>query len=210
MCTRQRKWQRARSAEGKCELCAADAGSGTRCGSCRDKQRKRSRDRYRAAHGIPLDAPKHSTYGGKPRDLSEAEPVYRMLKTGETIQAGDEFRKTVKRANVWTPTQAAGLVMIDEWVGDYRRPLNDSIISEPAVAEPVVTAPKYRMLEAGERIQAGDEYKDDYSRWVKSIAAGAAISPLCVGRYRRRVPLPLVVSCDTRIPTINLQPMKLQ
>ena len=134
-------------ADGKCQICAKPAVTKHHCAFHADKQREYSRNKYRAAHGIPLDAPKHSTYGGK------------------------------------------------------RRAVNDSIISEPAA--------EYRTLNPGELIQSGDEICQN-SKWetVHDCLVGWRIGVDAALIRRRRKPL--VLSCDSRLPVINLQPMKLQ
>lgn len=183
MCTRQRKWQRLAQAEGKCTLCGKPAVNRAHCEHHREKQREYSRNKYRAAHGIPLDAPKHSFRSGKPVPQDLPEPRIRKPK----LSSRDRYRLSV------------GIPLDAPKNSTYRgKPIRDSIISEPV---------EYRLLHRSERIQEGDEVLFSGS-WLPSSLVGEPVGPSCV--MRRRIDAPLVISCDTRIPTINLQPMKLQ
>lgn len=186
-------------AEGKCRICAKPAVTKHHCAYHADKQREYSRNKYRAAHGIPLDAPKHSTYGGKKR-AAKAEPQYRDLIAGEILKKGDQF---LMSNGEWVTMSHDGRHRVSAARGvRYRRPVKDSIISEPAPAE-------YRTLNPGELIQSGDEICLK-SKWetVHDCLVGWRIGVDAAPIRRRRKPL--VLSCDSRLPVINLQPMKPQ
>lgn len=106
----------------------------------------------------------------------EPEKRYRELRLGERVQEGDEFRHGID----WLPALRIGRVVTNGYY--YRRPLNDSI------PNPELVTPKYRMLEAGELIQEGDEYHS-YGGWVPALSTGRSRTRrLLYGeamRYRR-------------------------
>jgi hypothetical protein len=64
--TRQRKWQLAHYKSGLCQLCPEPVieGSALFCGRHAERMRTFQRNRYRARHGIALDAP---VVKGRPR-----------------------------------------------------------------------------------------------------------------------------------------------
>jgi hypothetical protein len=92
---------------------------------------------------------------------------YRLLKHGEIIQEGDDFRRN---DGGWSPTTAPGAAVRNP--GDvYRR---------KAGAEP-----SFRILDVGELVRAGDEWWDR-DTWKQTEAPGSLAIRGCV--YRRRVP----------------------
>jgi hypothetical protein len=54
---RVQRWQHRRRANGQCVKCSLPSGRDFYCEACRERTRESNRARYRAAHGIPLDAP---------------------------------------------------------------------------------------------------------------------------------------------------------
>jgi hypothetical protein len=53
----QRRWQIRMEDDGRCGHCGKPAVRAGHCRECREKKNNRARNRYRLAHGIPIDAP---------------------------------------------------------------------------------------------------------------------------------------------------------
>jgi hypothetical protein len=91
---------------------------------------------------------------------------YRLLKHGEIIQEGDDFRRN---DGGWSPTTAPGAAV--SIPGDvYRRK--------------VVAEPSFRILEVGERLRAGDEGWDRET-WKQTKVPGSIVPRDVV--YRRKL-----------------------
>jgi hypothetical protein len=102
-------------------------------------------------------------------------PYYRILKSGETLQEGDEFWSEIDRA--WKKTKVPG-----EKAGNgilcgstYRRPSPGN---------------GYRFLNIGDRIESSDEYFFECDgAWVPSRMVGLPVDcPEQGRRYRRKLP----------------------
>ena len=111
----------------------------------------------------------------------DSNPKYRELKVGEKIRHGDQYVDGV--TGKWTDTESDGMIVLDSQVGIYRRPITDSDPNR----DKEDANPKYRMLEAGEVIQKGDQVGDGHGVWWTSCVSGQAVEAKSVGFYRRRI-----------------------
>lgn len=63
--SRQRRWQLKQEKANQCRQCGGPLLTQHHCADCAEKIQTRNRNRYRLAHGIPLDAP--LSKNGRPR-----------------------------------------------------------------------------------------------------------------------------------------------
>jgi hypothetical protein len=116
-------------------------------------------------------------------------PGYRLLKVGEIIKAGDEFRSI---SGGWHSTEEAGEKYDRsgvEYCMYYRRKIDTASFINPG--------PGYRLLKVGEIIQKGDEFWHSTElRWKISSFAGT-IRREHHDEYRRKIevePAPIETS----------------
>jgi hypothetical protein len=105
---------------------------------------------------------------------------YRILRSNETVQKGDEFRSDSSwldcRSTIGQTVQQNVDVEPQTFdIGSFRRPL------------PII--PGYRYLEEGDVIQEGDEYKSIVNLYP-SISINYPITIQDVGTYRRKLAAP--------------------
>jgi hypothetical protein len=121
--------------------------------------------------------------------------TYRFLKPGEVLRSSDEFNGSIFfEDDGWRPAAEAGRAARAGQEGEYRRPL-----PEPG--------PAYRLLNVGETIQPGDEFRNLFRDiWSPTYNAGRSISGADEGYYRRPLPItPDVEPVDVEALVSNLE-----
>ncbi len=98
------------------------------------------------------------------------------LAAGEMVQPNDEYKS--RMTGTWHPTLSAGFRVDLDDIGLYRR----------RIAKP---EPQYRMLEAGERVLAGDEWHEPHTNEWKRCVGGSLVGISDVGDFRRPIPAPV-------------------
>lgn len=101
-------------------------------------------------------------------------PGYRLLKAGELIEEGDEYRDSSE--DRWETSWAVGDALHSENEGVYRR----------KVAPSIDPGPGYRLLTAHEPVEEGDEFFH-HDAWLPTLNGGHGTAGLFEYPYRRSV-----------------------
>ena len=121
------------------------------------------------------------------RPIDESDPKYRILKTGEIIQEGDQFLSHSPQNgldNTWMNSTRFGSPILSGEVTLYRRPVTNS---DPKQAQED-SNPKHRELKVGEKIRHGDQYVDGVTgKWTDTESDGMIVLDSQVGIYRRPI-----------------------
>jgi len=125
----------------------------------------------------------------EPRESQEAQRIeWRIVNLGEMTQDGDEYLMD----HIWHPLPCHHM---------HCRLESAHLIHRRRIAKP---EPQYRMLEAGEVIQEGDEWLSGSGNWAKTNFAGEKFAgsdqPITkegmAGHYRRPIPAPVTLKAD--------------